>query len=39
MRTFGEQVNFEPFITKEIISLDACTAYSGKVNVVVIEES
>ena len=35
---FGESANFEPFITKEIIALDACTAYSGKVNVVVIEE-
>lgn len=34
---FGEKSNFEPFITKEIIALDSCTAYSGKVNVVVIE--
>ena len=35
---FGNRACFEPFITKEIISLDACTAVSGKVNIVVIED-
>lgn len=35
---FGEKANFEPFITKEMISLDACTVYSHKVNVIVLED-
>ncbi len=35
---FGENANFEPFITKNMIALDACTAYSRKVNVVVLED-
>lgn len=35
---FGEKANFEPFITKNMIALDACTAYSHKINVVVIED-
>ena len=34
---FGEKANFEPFVTDKMIALDACTAYSHKVNVVVIE--
>ena len=29
---------FDPYITKDIIALDACTVLSGKVNVVVIED-
>lgn len=35
---FGKRACFEPFITKEIMAIDACTAESGKVNVVVIED-
>lgn len=35
---FGEKANFEPFITDKMIALDACTAYSKKVNVVVIDD-
>ena len=31
--------SFEPFIDDGIIALDACTAYSGIVNMVVLEES
>ena len=33
---FGEKANFEAFVTREVIALDACTAYSKKINVVVI---
>lgn len=36
---FGGNECFEPFITKEIIALDACTAYTKKVNVVAIEDN
>lgn len=35
---FGEKANFEPFITDKMIALDACTVYSHKVNVVVLED-
>lgn len=35
---FGDKANFEPFITKNMIAIDACTAYSHKVNVVVLED-
>lgn len=35
---FGEKSNFEPFITDKMIALDACTAYSHKVNVVVLDD-
>ena len=35
---FGSKENFAPFITKGMIALDACTAHTKKVNVVVIEE-
>ena len=35
---FGPRANFEPFITENMIALDACTAYSKKVNVLVIED-
>ena len=34
---FGEKASFEPFITKDMIALDACAVYSHKVNVVVLE--
>ena len=34
---FGDKANFEPFITKNMIAIDACTTYSQKVNVVVLE--
>lgn len=34
---FGKEANFEPFIDEGIIALDGCTAYSEKVNVVVLE--
>lgn len=32
-----EDAIFEPFVDEGIVAIDACTAYSGKVNVVVIE--
>lgn len=35
---FGDKANFEPFITKNMIAIDACTTYSHKVNVVVLEK-
>ena len=35
---FGDKANFEPFITKNMIAIDACTFYSHKVNVVVLED-
>lgn len=35
---FGEKANFEPFIAERMIALDACTAYSKKVNVVVLDD-
>lgn len=35
---FGEKANFNPFIDNGIVALDACTAYSKKINVVVLEE-
>lgn len=35
---FGEKANFEPFITGNMIALDACTAHTKKVNVIVIED-
>lgn len=35
---FGKDANFEPFIDKGIVALDACTAYSKKVNVFILEE-
>ena len=35
---FGKKANFKPFITQNIIAIDACTAYSHKVNVLVIED-
>lgn len=35
---FGDKANFEPFITKNMIAIDACTTYSHKVNVVLLED-
>ena len=35
---FGDKANFEPFITKNMIAIDACTAYTKKVNVMVLED-
>lgn len=35
---FGDKANFEPFITENMIAIDACTAYSHKVNVVALED-
>lgn len=35
---YGEKACYEPFITDEIIALDACTVISGKVNVIVLED-
>lgn len=35
---FGKDACFDPFISKGIIALDACTAYSNRVNCVIIED-
>ncbi len=35
---FREDADFSPFIDDGIIALDACTAYSGFVNCVVIDD-
>ena len=35
---FGPDADFSPYRAPGIIALDACTAFSGKVNVVVVEE-
>ncbi len=35
---FGNDSNFNPYYAKGIIAIDACTAYSGKVNCIVIED-
>jgi serine/threonine protein phosphatase 1 len=37
-REFGEGEDFSPFYAKGIIALDGCTARSGKVNCIVIED-
>jgi hypothetical protein len=34
----GWEKSFEPFVDDGIIAIDACTAYSGMCNVIVIEE-
>ena len=34
---FGENADFSPFMQPGIIALDACTAYSGRVNCVLLE--
>ena len=36
---FGEDADFSPYIAPGIIALDACTAYSAKINVLVIEDA
>jgi len=35
---FGPDADFSPYIASGIIALDACTAYSGKVNIYIIED-
>ena len=35
---FGPSADFSPFYGKGYIAIDACTAYSGKVNVLVLED-
>ena len=35
---FGPGADFSPYIAPGIIALDACTAYSGKVNIYIIED-
>lgn len=35
---FGENENFEPYISENIIALDACTVHTRKVNVIVIDD-
>ena len=35
---FGPKEKFDPFITKDMIALDACTAYTKKVNCIVVDE-
>lgn len=35
---FGEDAKFEPYIDKGYIGIDACTAHTGKVNVIVLED-
>lgn len=38
-KKFGDGANYEPFITKNYIALDACTIHSKKVNVVILEDN
>ena len=35
---FGEDADFSPYMAPGIIALDACTAYSGIVNCIIIED-
>ena len=35
---FGKDADFSPYIAPGIIALDACTAYSGIVNCIVVED-
>ena len=35
---FGDTASFDPFEAEGILAIDACTAYTGKVNVVVLED-
>ena len=35
---FGDKANFEPFITKNMIAIDACTIHTRKVNVIIIND-
>lgn len=34
---FEEDADFSPYYGKKVIAIDACTAYSGKVNCIVLE--
>ena len=36
---FGPNEKFDPFITKSMIALDTCTAYTKKVNCIVVDET
>lgn len=36
---FGETADFSPFIDNHIVALDACTSFSKKINVYVLEEN
>ena len=35
---FGDEADYSPFYAEGIIALDGCTAYSGKVNCIVIDD-
>lgn len=35
---FGDDADFSPYYGNGVIAIDACTAYSGKVNVLVVED-
>lgn len=35
---FGETANFNPYVAEGIVAIDACTAYSRKVNCLVVED-
>lgn len=35
---FGPKETFEPFITKNMIAIDACTAHTKKINIIAIED-
>ena len=35
---FGEDADFSPYMAPGIIALDACTAYSGIVNCIIIDD-
>ena len=35
---FGEGADFSPYYGDGVIAIDACTAYSGNVNVLVLED-
>ena len=38
-KEYGEGANYKPYIKTEVMAIDACTALSGKVNCVVIEDT
>ncbi len=35
---FGKDADFSPFYGRNLISIDACTSYSGKVNIIKLED-
>ena len=37
-KTINEKCNFDPFYMEGIVAMDACTAYSGKMNCIVLDE-